>query len=145
MILLIEDSPDDETLTLRALHKNNIANEIVVAHDGGEALDYFFGTGVYLGRDTSVMPQLILLDLKLPIVDGFEVLRRLRSDDRTRLLPIVVLTTSNEEADRLRSYDLGANSFVQKPVQFDQFMEAVRHLGLYWLLLNQPAPPSRSV
>lgn len=144
IILLVEDNPDDEALTLRALKKNNIKNEVVVAKDGVEALDYLFGTGPHTGRDLRQMPQIILLDLKLPRVDGFEVLRRLREDPRTKLLPIVILTTSNEEHDRIKGYGLGANSFVRKPVQFDQFIEAVRQLGLYWLILNEPAPAPRS-
>jgi two-component system response regulator len=140
LILLVEDNPDDEALTLRALKKNNIANEVVVARDGVEALDYLFGTGAYAGRDMNVMPQVILLDLKLPKIDGFEVLRRLRADERTKLLPVVILTTSNEEKDRLNGYGLGANSFVRKPVEFGQFIEGVRQLGLYWLILNEAAP-----
>ena len=140
LILLVEDNPDDEALTLRALKKNNIANQVVVARDGVEALDYLFGTGAHAGRDMSVMPQVILLDLKLPKIDGFEVLRRLRADDRTKLLPVVILTTSNEEKDRLTGYGLGANSFVRKPVEFGQFIEGVRQLGLYWLILNEAAP-----
>ncbi len=140
-ILLVEDNPDDELLTLRALKKQNITNEVVMARDGAEALDYLFGSGPYAGRDLSVMPQLILLDLKLPKVDGLEVLRRVRADERTRLLPVVILTTSREEQDLLQGYGLGANSYVRKPVDFDQFAEAVRQLGLYWLLLNE-SPPS---
>jgi CheY-like chemotaxis protein len=136
----VEDNPDDEALTLRALKKNNIANEVVVARDGVEALDYLFGTGAHAGRDMNVMPQVILLDLKLPKIDGFEVLRRLRADERTKLLPVVILTTSNEEKDRLNGYGLGANSFVRKPVEFGQFIEGVRQLGLYWLILNESAP-----
>jgi two-component system response regulator len=140
LILLVEDNPDDEALTLRALKKNNIANEVVVARDGVEALDYLFGTGAHAGRDMNVMPQVILLDLKLPKIDGFEVLRRLRADERTKLLPVVILTTSNEEKDRLNGYGLGANSFVRKPVEFGQFIEGVRQLGLYWLILNEGAP-----
>jgi CheY-like chemotaxis protein len=140
LILLVEDNPDDEALTLRALKKNNIANQVVVARDGVEALDYLFGTGAHAGRDMSVMPQVILLDLKLPKVDGFEVLRRLRADERTKFLPVVILTTSNEEKDRLTGYGLGANSFVRKPVEFGQFIEGVRQLGLYWLILNEAAP-----
>ena len=139
-ILLVEDNPDDEALTLRALKKNNIKNEVVIARDGAEALDYLFGKGAYSSRNTSVMPQVILLDLKLPKVDGFEVLRRLRSDDRTKLLPVVILTSSNEEQDRINGYGLGANSYVRKPVEFENFIEAVRQLGLYWLILNQTAP-----
>jgi len=139
-ILLVEDNADDEALTLRALKKNNIKNEIVVARDGVEALDYLSGTGSHEGRDMSMMPQLILLDLKLPRVDGLEVLRRVRSEPRTKLLPVVILTSSNEEQDRLRGYGLGANSYIRKPVDFSQFIEAVRQLGLYWLVLNEPAP-----
>lgn len=140
LILLVEDNPDDEALTLRALRKANVRNEVVVAHDGVEALDYLFGTGAYAGRDTRTLPQVVLLDLKLPRLDGLEVLRRLRADDRTRLLPVVILTSSNEEEDRMAGYELGANSYVRKPVDFSHFAEAVRQLGLYWLLLNQPAP-----
>jgi two-component system response regulator len=143
VILLVEDNPDDEALTLRALQKNKITNEVVVAHDGVQALDYVFGTGAYAGRDTSVAPQIILLDLKLPKIDGLEVLRRLRSDPRTKLTPVVILTSSNEERDLLAGYDFGANSYVRKPVDFDQFAEAVRYLGLYWLVLNQPPPVRR--
>jgi len=143
IILLIEDNPDDEALTLRALKKNNIKNEVVVAHDGAEALDYLFGTGSYTGRDLTIMPQLTLLDLKLPKVDGLEVLRRLRADELTRLLPVVILTSSNEEQDRINGYGLGANSYVRKPVDFGQFVDAVRQLGLYWLILNESAPMTR--
>jgi two-component system response regulator len=140
MILLVEDNPDDEALTLRALKKNNIGNQIVVARDGVEALDFLFGTGVHEGRDLSSMPQLILLDLKLPRVDGLEVLRRLRAAESTRRLPVVILTSSNEDQDRINGYGLGANSYVRKPVDFNQFLEAVRQLGLYWLVLNEPLP-----
>jgi len=136
IILLVEDNPDDETLTLRALSKSNILNKIVVARDGAEALDYLFGTGIHDGRDTSIQPQMILLDLKLPKVDGLEVLKRLRADPRTALLPVTILTTSNEERDIVTSYQLGVNSYVCKPVDSDSFMEAVRQLGLYWLVLN---------
>lgn len=143
MILLVEDNADDEMLTLRALKKNNIRNEVIVARDGSEALDYLFGTGVHAGRDLNVMPQIILLDLKLPKVDGFEVLNRVRTSEKTKLLPVVILTTSNEDQDRIRGYGLGANSFVRKPVEFEKFIEAVRQLGLYWLILNEPAPVSR--
>jgi len=143
VILLVEDNADDELLTLRALKKNNIRNEVVVARDGSEALDYLFGTGIHAGRDLSVMPQIILLDLKLPKVDGFEVLDRVRSSEATKLLPVVILTTSNEDQDRIRGYGLGANSFVCKPVEFDKFIEAVRQLGLYWLILNETAPVPR--
>lgn len=141
-ILLVEDNPDDEALTLRALKKNNIKNEVVVAHDGAEALDYLFGEGAYSGRDIRVMPQVVLLDLKLPKVDGFEVLRRLRADERTKGLPVVILTSSIEEQDRISGYDLGANSYIRKPVEFSNFIEAVRQLGLYWVILNQAAPLS---
>ena len=144
MILLVEDNPDDEALTLRAIRKNNIKNEIVVTRDGVEALDFLFGTGVHTGRDPNIVPDVILLDLKLPRIDGLEVLRRIREDQRTRLLPVVVLTTSVEEQDRLKSYDLGANSYVRKPVDFQQFIEAVGQLGLYWLLLNERPPIIRS-
>jgi two-component system response regulator len=141
-ILLVEDNADDEALTLRALHKNNIQNTIVVARDGVEALDYLFGNGMYAGRDTSVQPQLILLDLKLPRADGLEVLRRMRSDERSKLLPVVVLTSSKEDEDIIRSYELGANSYVRKPVNFTDFIEAVKALGLFWLLINE-LPPAR--
>src|SRR5438874_13561509 len=140
IILLVEDNPDDEALTLRALKKNNIRNRIVVARNGVEALDYLFGAGAYKGRDLTAMPQLTLLDLNLPMIDGLEVLRRLRSDPRTRLLPVVILTSSNEERDLVNSYSLGANSYVRKPVDFGEFTEAIRQLGLYWLILNE-APP----
>lgn len=143
VILLVEDNPDDEALTLRALKKNNIRNEVVVARDGVEALDYLFGTGGHAGRNLSAMPQVILLDLKLPKVDGFEVLARIRSGETTKYLPVVILTTSNEDQDRIRGYGLGANSFVRKPVEFDKFIEAVRQLGLYWLILNETAPIPR--
>jgi len=144
-ILLVEDNPDDEMLTLLALKNNNIKNEVVVARDGAEALDYLFGTGGYKGRDISAMPQLILLDLKLPKIDGLEVLRRLRSDDRTKFLPVVILTSSKEDLDLINGYKLGANSYIRKPVDFKQFSEAVRQLGLYWLVLNEipPRPGSR--
>jgi len=136
VILLVEDSADDEALTLRALRKNAIANEVVVARDGVEALDYLFGTGDYAGRDTAEQPRVVLLDLKLPRLDGLDVLKRLRADSRTRLIPVVVLTASDEEKDLLASYDLGANSYIRKPVDFARFTEAVGQLGLYWLVLN---------
>ena len=138
IILLVEDNPDDEALALRALKSSNIANEVVVARDGVEALDYLFGNGAYADRDTRVMPQVVLLDLKLPKVDGLDVLRRLRADERTKPLPVVVLTSSDEERDIAESYGLGANSYIRKPVAFAQFAEAVRQSGLYWLVLNQP-------
>lgn len=143
LILLIEDNPDDVSLTLRAFKKNNIKNEVVVVQDGVEALDFLFGTGKYENRDLLQMPQVVLLDLKLPKIDGLEVLRRMRSDERTRLLPVVILTSSNEEQDLISGYGLGANSYIRKPVDFDRFMEAVRQLGLYWLILNEVAPPLR--
>ncbi len=142
IILLVEDNPDDEALTLRALRKNNISNSIIVAHDGEEALDFFFGAGRHAGRDLSIMPAVTLLDLKLPKVSGLEALRRLREDDRTRRLPIVILTSSKEEQDLIDGYNLGANSYIRKPVDFEKFFDAVRQLGLYWLLLNE-TPPTR--
>jgi two-component system response regulator len=140
VILLVEDNPDDEALTRRALEKNQIRNELVVAHDGDEAINWLFGGGKFEGRDVSQTPTLILLDLKLPKVDGLEVLRRIRSDARTRLLPVVILTSSKEEQDLARGYGLGANSYIRKPVDFAQFTEAVRQLGLYWLVLNETPP-----
>jgi two-component system response regulator len=140
IILLVEDNPDDELLTLRALKRSNVLNEVVVARDGVEALDYLFGWGAYEGRDTRVMPELVLLDLKLPKLDGLEVLQQLREDERTALLPVVILTSSDEERDIVDSYRLGANSYIRKPVDFAQFGEAVRQLGLYWLILNQGPP-----
>lgn len=136
-ILLIEDNPDDEALMTRALSKNKIANEIVIARDGIEALEYLFATGKFEGRSTNEQPQIILLDLKLPKMDGIEVLRRIRSDERTKHIPVVVLTTSIEQRDIVESYQFGANSYVQKPIDFTEFMEATRQLGTYWLLLNQ--------
>jgi two-component system, response regulator len=139
-ILLVEDNADDEVLTLRALKKNNINNQIVVARDGVEALEYLLGTGAHEKRDLSIMPQVVLLDLKLPRIDGLEVLRRIRAHEQTQLLPVVVLTSSTEDQDRVQSYGLGANSYVRKPVDFAQFIEAVRQLGLYWLILNVPPP-----
>lgn len=141
-ILLVEDNPRDEALTLRALKKNNILNDVTVARDGVEALDYLFATGAYAGRDKSEMPQMVLLDLKLPKVDGLEVLRKIRENESTRRLPVVVFTSSSEEEDMIKSYDLGANSYVRKPVVFDQFLEATRQLGLYWLVINEAPPRS---
>ncbi len=137
VILLVEDNPDDELLTRRALEQNNLCNEVVVVHDGEQALDYLFGTGSYEGRDTTIMPQVILLDLGLPKVDGLEVLERIRADERTRRLPVVVLTSSAEEQDRVESYVRGANSFVRKPVDFVEFAVAVQSLGMYWFVLNE--------
>ena len=136
-ILLLEDNPDDEALTLRALKKNNIVNEVFVAHDGTEAFDFLYGNG-------HALPAMVLLDLKLPKVDGLEVLRRVRAEPRTRLLPVVILTTSREEQDLITSYQLGANSYICKPVDFAQFTEAIRQLGLYWLVLNEAPPQPRS-
>jgi len=141
-ILLVEDNADDEALTFRALMKNNIGSQLVVARDGAEALDYLFATGQYAGRDVKAAPQVVLLDLNLPKVSGLEVLRRVRANEQTKLLPVVILTSSNEERDRLRGYDNGANSYVRKPVDFNEFIEAVRQLGLYWLILNEQ-PPAR--
>ncbi len=140
VILLVEDNENDEVLTLRALKKSHISNRVVVVRDGAEALDYLFVRGVHASRPATEVPQVILLDLKLPKIDGLEVLRTLRGDDRTKLLPVVVLTSSAEEQDVIRSYGLGANSYVRKPVDFNQFVEAVRQLGLYWLVINQPLP-----
>lgn len=137
IILLAEDNPDDVKLTMRALKKNKILNEVVVAQDGVEALEYMFGEGKYAGRDTSVKPQVVLLDLKMPKMDGLEVLQRLRSDKRTQLQPVVILTTSSEDKDRIDSYKLGVNSYIRKPVDFNQFALAVQQLGLYWLVLNE--------
>lgn len=142
-ILLVEDNPDDEALTLRALKKNNIQNDVVVVHDGAEALDYLFGTGAHVSRDTRIMPTFILLDLKLPKLDGLEVLRRIRAHARTQLLPVVILTSSQEEQDIVNGYRLGANSYIRKPVDFSKFTEAVRQLALYWLLLNESPPLGR--
>ena len=140
IILLVEDNADDEVLTLRALKKNNIQNEVVVARDGAEALDYFFATGAYAGRDLRLMPTVTLLDLKLPKVDGLEVLRRIRAHEQTKLLSVVILTSSKEDQDLINGYSLGANSYIRKPVDFAQFTEAIRELGLYWLVLNEPPP-----
>ncbi|MEO6392879.1 MAG: response regulator [Pyrinomonadaceae bacterium] len=140
IILLVEDNPRDEALTLRALKKSNIMNTVVVVRDGVEAIDYLFGTGAYAGRDLTLMPQLVMLDLKLPKVDGLQVLKKIREDERTNRLPVVIFTSSSEEEDVLTSYKLGANSYVRKPVDFDQFLEATRQVGLYWLVINQSVP-----
>jgi two-component system response regulator len=140
VILMVEDNPNDELLTRRALKKNNIRNGLVVVHDGVEALDYLFGSGAFAGRDLTDLSQIVLLDLKLPKIDGLEVLRRIRADVRTKLLPVVILTSSKEEQDLIRGYGLGANSYIRKPVEFNEFVEAVRQLGLYWLVLNEPPP-----
>lgn len=140
VVLLVEDNPDDEALTLRALKKNSIKNDIVVVRDGAEALDYLFGRGQYADRDTSILPQVVLLDLNLPKMDGLSVLKELRASEKTKLLPVVILTSSKEEQDMIRGYGLGANSYVRKPVDFNEFMEAVRNLGLYWLILNESPP-----
>jgi two-component system response regulator len=139
-ILLVEDNPDDEALTLRAFKKNNIMNEVVVVRDGVEALDFLFGTGSHAGRDARDLPQVVLLDLKLPKLDGMEVLRRIRADERTSVLPVVILTSSKEERDVIEGYRQGCNSYVRKPVDFDEFLKAARQLGLYWLLLNEGPP-----
>jgi two-component system, response regulator len=140
VILLVEDNADDEALTLRALKKNNITNTVVVARDGVEACDYLFGTGQYAGRDPNDQPQIVLLDLKLPKLNGFDVLARVRADKRTKTTPVIILTSSREQQDIAHGYDLGANSYVRKPVDFEQFVEAVRQLGLYWLVLNENPP-----
>jgi two-component system response regulator len=146
VILLVEDNPDDRDLTLIAFREANILNQVIVTQDGEEALDYLFGRGAYSGRDTRIMPQVVLLDLKLPKVDGLEVLRCIREDRRTKLLPVVILTTSKEQRDLVESYELGANSYVRKPVDFSKFVEASRQLGLYWLVLNEtPAPAGNGI
>jgi CheY-like chemotaxis protein len=139
-ILLVEDNPDDVELTMRAFRKNNIANNVVVAHDGVEALDYLFGRGAYADRNIKDTPRLILLDLKLPKLDGLQVLGHLRAEESTKLTPVVILTSSKEEQDLISGYKLGANSYVRKPVDFNKFVEAVHHIGLYWLLINEPPP-----
>ncbi len=140
VMLLVEDDPNDEALTLRALAKSRIGTPVIVVRDGAAALDYLFARGEYAARDAAQLPAVMFLDLKLPKIDGFEVLRRVRADERTRLLPIVILTSSNEDRDRLEGYDLGANSYVRKPVESTEFAAAVGQLGLYWLRLNEPAP-----
>jgi two-component system response regulator len=142
-ILLVEDNPSDVGLTRRALEKSRISNDMVVVEDGQEALDYLFGRNLPAGQSANELPALILLDLKLPKMSGLEVLRQIRADEHTRRLPVVILTTSSEEDDIAQSYDMGANSFIRKPVDFNQFAEAVQHLGLYWLVLNEPAPPKK--
>ena len=141
-ILLVEDNPNDEMLTIRALKKNNILNEVIVVRDGVQALDYLFAEGVHQGRDLNNRPEVILLDLKLPKIDGLEVLKRIKSNEQTKLIPVVVLTTSNEDQDLISSYQYGANSYIRKPVDFDQFIKAVGQLGLYWLILNESPPVS---
>jgi two-component system response regulator len=143
IILLVEDNPNDVELTARAFERSHLANEIVVACDGEEAIEYLFATGRHAGRDTNVMPEVVLLDLNLPKIDGLGVLRRMRADERTRRLPVVIMTSSNEERDIILSYDLGANSFVRKPVDFGQFVDAAKHLELYWLVMNELPPPNR--
>lgn len=140
VILLVEDNPNDVELTLRAFEKSHVLNEIVVARDGEQAIHYLFSTGPHADRDPAMMPEVVLLDMKLPKIDGLGVLRRIRADARTRRLPVVMLTSSKEEKDVVSSYDLGANSFVRKPVDFGEFVDAARHLGIYWLVMNEPAP-----
>ena len=137
VLLLVEDNPDDEALTLRALKRHHIANQIVVTRDGEEALDYLFARGAFAERNPDHLPQVVLLDLKLPKIDGLDVLRAIRADEKTRNVPVVILTSSNEEQDIINSYDLGANSYVRKPVDFEQFIEAARQLGMFWLVLNE--------
>src|SRR5271156_2518598 len=143
IILLVEDNPNDEALTLRALKKSGVTNRVIVAHDGAEALDYLFCTGTYTERDPADMPAVVLMDLNLPKIGGLEAVRRIRENAETRLLPVVILTSSDEEEDRLHGYQVGANSYVRKPVEFHKFVAAVQQLGLYWLLLNEPMPPNK--
>ena|SRR2546427_6654999 len=143
VVLIVEDSPHDEELMLRALRKNNIKNEVVIARDGADALDYLFATGAHAARNAS-LPAVVLLDIKLPKIDGLEVLRRIRADKRTKLLPVVILTSSREDKDRFEGYTSGANSFIRKPIEFLEFSEAIRALGLYWLILNEAPPPPES-
>jgi two-component system response regulator len=143
IILLVEDNPDDVELTLRAFKKNNILNRVIIAKDGAEALEYLFGTGTYAGRELKDLPVVILLDLKLPKIDGMEVLKRIRQDNRTKLIPVVILTSSREPKDVVDGYSLGANGYVRKPVEFGQFVEAMRNLGLFWLLWNEPPPQGK--
>lgn len=145
VMLLVEDNEQDEGLALRALRKNNISNDIVVARDGAEALDYLFATGKYASRNPAELPTVVLLDIKLPRINGLEVLRRIRSNERTKMLPVVILTSSKEDNDRLVGYTHGANSFVRKPIESAEFSEAIRQLGLYWLIVNEPPPPSAKV
>jgi two-component system response regulator len=142
-ILLVEDDPNDVSLTLRAFRQHKITNSVTVVQDGAEALDYLFARGIHAGRGGGDLPTVVLLDLKLPKVDGLEVLKQVRGNERTKLLPVVILTSSDEERDIVESYRLGANSYVRKPVEFEEFAEAVRQLGLYWLLLNQPPPAGK--
>ena len=144
IILLVEDNASDEKLTVLAFRKCGVANEVFVVRDGAAALDYIFGTGARAGQGAGALPSVVLLDLKLPKVDGLEVLRRIRGDERTKLLPVVILTASKQEEDVLRSYSLGANAYVRKPVEFSEFAQAAKTLGLFWLLLNEPAPPARA-
>jgi two-component system response regulator len=139
-ILMVEDNPDDVALTLRALKKHNISNEVVVVEDGAVALEFIFATGAHAGRDVGHLPEFVMLDLKLPKVSGLEVLKRIRADERTATLPVVIFTSSKEEKDLAEGYSLGANSYVRKPVEFDEFANAVHQLGLYWLILNEPPP-----